>query len=57
LPTGEAPQAWVTQYLVPVLDTGWLAVITTTTANPELAAAVEEVGDEMAVSLVFEVSP
>jgi hypothetical protein len=56
LPTGEAPVAWVTQYLVPVpfLNSGWLAVITTTTGNPELAAAVEDVGDAMAASLHFQ---
>ena len=54
LPTGEAAPAWVTQYLVPVFDTGWLAVITTTTGNADLAAAVEEVGDGMAASLRFE---
>jgi hypothetical protein len=53
LPTGEAPEARVTQYLVPVLDTGWLAVITTTTGNAELAPAVEGVADAMAASLRF----
>jgi hypothetical protein len=30
------------------------AVITTTTGNPELAEAVEEVADTMAASLVFQ---
>ena len=51
---GEARPASVTQYLVPVHRTGWLAVITTTTGNPELAEAVEEVADTMAASLVFQ---
>jgi hypothetical protein len=54
LPGDDSRQAWVTQYLVPVLDTGWLAVITTTTGQPELAAAVEDVGDAMAASLHFQ---
>ena len=54
LPTGESRQAWVTQYLVPVLSTGWLAVITTSTGHPELAPAVEDIGDEIAASLHFQ---
>lgn len=49
---GQPPvPATVTQYLVPVLDTGWLAVITTSTGNLELAAGVEQVADLMASSL------
>ena len=54
LSTDEAHPAWVTQYLVPVLDTGWMAVITTTTGHAELAGAVEEVADAMAASLRFQ---
>ena len=42
-----------TQYLVPVLDTDWLAVITATTGNAALAPGVEEVADGMAATLAF----
>ena len=53
-PPGLPPVASaVTQYLVPVLDTGWLAVITTSTGNAELAPGVEQVADLVATSLVF----
>jgi hypothetical protein len=47
----------VTQYLVPVLDTDWLAVITTSTGNMELAPGVEQVADLVATSLVFRLPP
>lgn len=43
----------VTQHFVPVLDTEWLAVITTTTGNAVLAPNLEEVADGMARSLCF----
>jgi hypothetical protein len=43
----------VTQYFVPVLQTEWLAVITATTGNPELAPGTEEVVNGMATSLTF----
>ncbi|HYR63722.1 MAG TPA: hypothetical protein VET24_13965 [Actinomycetota bacterium] len=47
----------VTQYFVPVLDTPWLAVITTTTGQPQLAPGVEQVADGMASSLAFNRRP
>ena len=49
----EAPPVSLTQYLVPVLDTEWLAVITTSTGNAALAPGVEEVADGMAATLAF----
>ena len=54
--TKKARPVSMTQYLVPVLDTDWLAVITTTTGNPPLSAGVEEVADGMARSLSFATS-
>ena len=58
LPTGaRVPGVAVTQYIVPVLTTGWLALITTTTGDPALAAGVEEVAMRMAASLRFEPQP
>jgi NADPH-dependent ferric siderophore reductase len=39
--------------VVPVLDTGWLALLTGTTGVPALAAAVETVTDAVAESLSF----
>lgn len=47
----------ITQYFVPVLDTPWLAVITTTTGQPDLAPGVEQVADGMAESLAFNRRP
>jgi hypothetical protein len=44
----------MTQYVVPVLHTGWLALLTAATGVPALAAGVEEVIDTMAASLRFE---
>ena len=41
------------QYLVPVLDTEWLAVITASTGNAALEPGVEEVADDMAATLRF----
>ena len=41
------------QYLIPVLDINWLAVITSSTANEPLAAGLEVVADQMAASLTF----
>jgi hypothetical protein len=43
----------ITQYVVPVLDTGWLALLTGTTGVPALVAGVEAVTDAMAESLGF----
>lgn len=43
----------LTQYVVPVLDTDWLALITTSTANSALASGVEEVAAGAAASLDF----
>jgi hypothetical protein len=43
----------ITQYVVPVLDTGWLALLIGTTGVPALVAAVETVTDEVAESLSF----
>ncbi len=53
--TSKSQPVDIVQYLVPVLDTDWLAVITATTGNPPVAAGVEEVADGMAVSLGFRV--
>lgn len=54
LPTlAELRPVALTQYFVPVLDTNWLAVITTTTGNPPLEPGVEEIADTMAKSLTF----
>ena len=47
----------LTQYLVPVLDTEWLAVITASTGNAALAPGVEEVADGMAATLNFTRQP
>jgi hypothetical protein len=44
----------LTQWFVPVLDTGWLAVITTATPVLRLAAAVEDVGAAAVASLRFD---
>ena len=41
------------QYLVPVLDTEWLAVITASTGNAALEPGVEEVADDMGATLRF----
>lgn len=49
----EPRQATAIQYLVPVLDTDWLAVITATTGNEALVPGVEEVADGMAATLAF----
>ncbi|MGH8907529.1 MAG: hypothetical protein ACRD0K_13635 [Egibacteraceae bacterium] len=49
----EARRVAVTQYFVPVLDTEWLSVITTTTGDRALESGVEEVADTMAASLTF----
>ncbi|HEX6595708.1 MAG TPA: hypothetical protein VF045_02155, partial [Acidimicrobiales bacterium] len=51
--SGETRRAMLTQHLIPVLDTEWLAVVTTSTAEPAMAAAVEDVADEMAASLTL----
>ncbi|MBW3612092.1 MAG: hypothetical protein KY438_11295 [Actinobacteria bacterium] len=51
--TDAVPTMAQTQHLVPVLDTGWLALLTTSTANPSLVAGVDEVADQMAESLAF----
>ena len=51
--TSKSQPVDIVQYLVPVLDTDWLAVITATTGNPPLAAGVAEVANGMAVSLSF----
>ena len=54
LPALPQPRpATAIQYLVPVLDTDWLAVITATTGNKALAPGVEEVADGMAATLAF----
>ncbi len=44
---------YVTQYFVPVLETDWLAVVTTTTGNPLLRPNLDVVADGMARSLCF----
>ncbi len=49
----EALPVSLTQYLVPVLDTEWLAVITASTGDAALAPGVEEVADAMAATLGF----
>ena len=49
--------ATVIQYVVPVVDTGWLALLTGTTATPALRAGVEEVTDAIAASLRFQSIP
>jgi hypothetical protein len=55
LPTGaRVDGVAVVQYVVPVLATGWLALLTTTTGVPALADGVSEVADAMAASLRFE---
>lgn len=41
------------QYLVPVLETEWLAVITASTGNAALQPGVEQVVDDMAATLRF----
>lgn len=51
--TSQIQPVAITQYFVPVLDTDWLAVITTSTGNPPLEPGVEEVADTMAKSLIF----
>jgi hypothetical protein len=43
----------IIQYVVPVLDTGWLALLTGTIGVPALEAAVETVTDAVAESLSF----
>jgi hypothetical protein len=43
----------ITQYAVPVLGTGWLALLTGTTGVPGLVAAVERVTGAIAESLSF----
>ncbi len=54
LPTLPEPHpVALTQYFIPVLDTDWLAVITTSTANSPLEPGVEQVADHMAKSLTF----
>jgi hypothetical protein len=57
--TGEAlagaPAVAVTQYFVPVAETGWLAVITGTTGEVALGPSLEAVIDEVAASLTFDV--
>ncbi len=53
VPGAREPQRLsLTQYFVPVPTTDWLAAITTATPNPPLAAAVAEVAEGMAASLV-----
>jgi hypothetical protein len=55
LPTGvRVDGVAMVQYVVPVLATGWLALLTTTTGVPALAEGVSEVADTMAASLRFE---
>jgi hypothetical protein len=55
LPTGlRVDGVAMFQYVVPVLATGWLALLTTTTGVPGLAGGVSEVADAMAASLHFE---
>jgi hypothetical protein len=55
LPTGvRVDGVAMVQYVVPVLATGWLALLTTTTGAPALAEGVSEVADTMAASLRFE---
>ena len=58
LPTGaRAHGVAITQYVIPVRSTGWLALITTTTGTPALAAGVEEVATSLAASLRFAPQP
>lgn len=49
----EAPPVAQTQHVVPVLQSSWLALLTTSTANPSLVPAVDDIADEMADSLTF----
>lgn len=51
--TARDQQARLVQYLIPVLDTDWLAVITASTGNEPLAPGVEMVADQMAEALAF----
>lgn len=58
LPTGARVHGVaVIQCIVPVLTTGWLALITATTGVPALVAGLEEVAATMAASLRFEPQP